>query len=157
MTAFVFRTRGRHRGKPGLSPASYSWRVDTTADTTISANRRSRGGADVLQLCLTDVSGDGAASFEVQIDGGGCRRHRHVSSYGGLSDSHIFQVRAIDAAGNVDATPASWHSRWVDCGHRDHLGATARIVRQRRRQVVRGRYETALIDHEVSWDGEAYS
>ncbi len=60
----------------------------------------------------SDNGGSGVASFECQIDAGGFSACTSPKSYTGLSQgSHTFDVRAIDGAGNIDATPAS-HT-WV--------------------------------------------
>ncbi|MBC7877201.1 MAG: ExeM/NucH family extracellular endonuclease [Anaerolineales bacterium] len=57
----------------------------------------------------TDTGGSGVASFECDLDGGGFSACTTPQNYSGLSDgSHTFQVRAIDGAGNVDPTPASF-------------------------------------------------
>jgi hypothetical protein len=81
---------------------------DTTApDTTIGS-----GPADGTTTTDTDASfaftSTEAGTFECTLDGAawsGCSSPR---SYSGLAQgSHTFQVRAVDEAGNVDATPAS--------------------------------------------------
>ena len=63
----------------------------------------------------TDTGGSGVASFQCRLDStqladwGSCTSPRNLSS---LADgSHKFEVRAIDQAGNIDATPAS--STWT--------------------------------------------
>ena len=87
--------------------AAYSYQLDTTApQTTIDSGApatSNTSGATFFFSADEPVSG-----FECQMDGGGFNLCSSPQPYGGLSDgSHTFEVRAIDLAGNVDATPAS--------------------------------------------------
>ena len=52
--------------------------------------------------------GSGVASFECKLDAASFAPCTSAQSYGLSDGSHTFQVRAIDAAGNVDPTPASY-------------------------------------------------
>ncbi len=85
---------------------------DTTApDTTITANPPNPSGSNGGTFQYN--SSEGGNQFECQLDGGGwfdCDGGQ--VTYGGLTDgSHTFEVRAIDAANNVDPTPDSY--TWV--------------------------------------------
>ncbi|MBN8654532.1 MAG: sortase [Anaerolineae bacterium] len=86
--------------------------VDTVApDTTITANPTNPTNSSNASFSFTgnDSGGSGVASFQCQLDGGGFSACTSPQNYVGLSDgSHTFQVRAIDVAGNVDTTPASY-------------------------------------------------
>ena len=99
-------------GNTDASPASFTWVVDTIApDTTITANPTNPTNSTTASFSFTgsDAGGSGVASFECQIDGGAFSACTSPQSYLGLSDgNHTFQVRAIDSAGNTDATPASY-------------------------------------------------
>ncbi|MCA9676072.1 MAG: hypothetical protein KC464_13620 [Myxococcales bacterium] len=88
--------------------ATLAWTIDTVApDTTITGNPtdpETTGDAS-----FTFTSDDVAATFECQLDGGGYAACASPQPYTGLLDgSHTFDVRAVDAAGNVDASPATY-------------------------------------------------
>jgi hypothetical protein len=52
-------------------------------------------------------SSETGGTFECRLDGGAWHACSSPKSYGGLKHgNHSFRVRAIDAAGNRDATPA---------------------------------------------------
>jgi Big-like domain-containing protein/parallel beta helix pectate lyase-like protein len=81
---------------------------DTTPpDTTISsgpADPSSSAGAS-----FSFASTESGSTFECKLDSGTFAACSAPKSYSGLSNgSHTFSVRATDAAGNTDATPASW-------------------------------------------------
>ena len=77
---------------------------DTTPpDTTIA-------GATVTgsHARLTFSSNDAGAHFQCQLDGAAFAACTSPVDYNGLADgAHTFRARAIDAAGNVDPTPAT--------------------------------------------------
>lgn len=99
-------------GNTGPDSNTNTFTVDTTApDTNITANPTNPTNSASASFSFTgsDTGGSGIASFQCQIDGGGFTACTSPQSYMGLSDgSHTFQVRAIDNAGNTDATPASY-------------------------------------------------
>jgi hypothetical protein len=82
----------------------------TTPDTSITAAPPSPSGASVSFSFTGSDSGVGVAGYQCSLDGagfGGCTSAAS-SSYSGLADgAHHFDVRAVDAAGNADPTPAS--------------------------------------------------
>ena len=89
-------------------PASNrAWTVDSTPPgTVIDAAPSDPSTADVG---FDFSSPDGGVAFECELDGGGFSVCSSPASYAGLaSGPHTFDVRAIDSAGNVDPTPASF-------------------------------------------------
>jgi len=90
------------------TPATYTWTIDhTPPDTQITLTPPSLAFQDSATFEFT--SNDPGSSFECKLDIGfwtACPSPQH---YSGLADgSHIFQVRAIDPAGNPDPIPASY-------------------------------------------------
>jgi len=80
---------------------------DTTPpDTTITAAPSNPSGSPDATFEFTSEAG---ATFECRLDGGAWEACSSPKSYTGLSDgSHTFEVRASDAAGNTDPTPAGY-------------------------------------------------
>jgi parallel beta-helix repeat protein len=113
----TFRVRAvDEAGNDDLSPASYSWTVlDTTApETTITAQPDATTpstGASFEFAGSDDASAASSLRFECSLDGAAFAVCVSPKSYSGLAvGTHTFQVRATDAAGNTDASPAS--STW---------------------------------------------
>ncbi len=102
-------------GNTDATPASFTWVVDGIApDTSIDTNpaNPTNNTSAAFTFHGNDGSGSGVASFECNLDGAGFSACSTGKEYTSLADgSHTFQVRAIDNAGNTDATPASF--TWV--------------------------------------------
>jgi hypothetical protein len=110
----TFQVRGLNASGPDPTPASYTWRVDTTPPTTI------------IDQHPADPSPGGSASFAFHSDEAGsifeCSLSRASEpvtfdpcvsgkTYTGLADGiYTFGVRAIDLGGNLQVTPTefSW-------------------------------------------------
>ena len=109
----TFQVRAKDgAGNVDPTPASFTWTIDAIApDTQILTNPTdpSNSSNATFTFSGTDSLGVPAITFECQIDGGGFSACTSPKTYTGLADgSHTFQVRAKDAVGNVDPTPASY-------------------------------------------------
>ena len=93
-------------GNVDATPATRSWTVDTTApDTTISGGP---SGTVTDTTASFTFSATETATFECRLDGAAWSSCTSPKGYTALaSGAHTFDVRATDAAGNADATPAS--------------------------------------------------
>ena len=85
--------------------------LDLTApNTTITSNPTNPSVSSSATFSFT--SDEAGSTFEASLDGGAYTAVTSPATYTGLADgSHTFSVRAIDAAGNVDASPAPF--TWV--------------------------------------------
>jgi hypothetical protein len=94
-------------GRAGKKPKTYGWTIDLTPpDTTIKSHPPDPTNKTSAKFKLT--SSEKKSSFECQIDGHGfgpCPKKGYV---GLVPGPHTFDGRAIDPAGNVDPTPASF-------------------------------------------------
>ena len=92
-------------GNPDATPATRTWTVDTIAPDTTNLNGPT-GSVSSTSATFTYTSTENPQAFQCQLDGaafGSC-----PAGYTGLSQgSHTFSVRAVDAAGNQDPTPAT--------------------------------------------------
>jgi hypothetical protein len=81
--------------------------VDATApDTQLSSGPSGSTTATTADFAFT--GSEPGSTFECRLDGGAWGACSSPRSYGGLgTGSHTFDVRATDAAGNTDGTPAS--------------------------------------------------
>ena len=95
-------------GNADPTPASYSWTVDLTRpDTTITSSPAAF--SNVATATFQFTSDASPATFECSLDSAAFAPCTSGVSFSGLSQGdHTFRVRAIDAAGNVDDTPASY-------------------------------------------------
>jgi len=93
-------------GNADESPATWAWTVDVTApDTTVLGGPT--GVVATTSATLSFNADDGAATFECRLDGGAFSPCISPTSLTGLAQgAHTFEVRAKDAVGNVDGTPA---------------------------------------------------
>jgi hypothetical protein len=94
-------------GRVDPTPASYTWTIDATApETTINTGPPST--TDSTSAQLTFSASETGSTFECSLDGGAFSSCASPHNLSGLAaGTHTFRVRAIDAAGNIDLTPAS--------------------------------------------------
>src|SRR5207247_2377443 len=95
-------------GNTDATPASYGWSIDSIApDTTISSSP-SNPSTDV-NPSFSFSSSETGSTFQCSLDSAAFTACTSPKAYTGLATtSHTFQVKATDAAGNTDATPASY-------------------------------------------------
>jgi hypothetical protein len=98
-------------GNTDATPAARSWTIDTVApDTTVTAGPS--GTVTSTSASFSFSSSEAGSSYQCALDGGAYAACASPKSYTGLAaETHTFQVRAVDAAGNADATPAA--STWT--------------------------------------------
>jgi uncharacterized repeat protein (TIGR02059 family) len=84
---------------------SRTWTVDAIAPPTPSIDSGPAGGSTSSPNVAFGFSdGEGGATFEIRLDGGGWTADNSPMSYAGLADgSHTFEVRALDAYGNASS------------------------------------------------------
>jgi hypothetical protein len=100
-------------GNEDATPATRSWTVvDTTPpDTAIDSGPGQDSSTQSTSATFT-FSSDQPGTFECAVDGGAFTACASPHALGGLAvGSHTFRVRAVDAAGNEDPTPAT--RTWV--------------------------------------------
>jgi Bacterial Ig domain/Fibronectin type III domain len=114
-----------------------TWTIDTVSpDTTITTGPQ--GVATSGAATFTFSSSEPGSTYECALDGAAYGPCASPTSYTGLSDGgHTLYVRAIDAAGNVDATPAN--RTWtVDTGTTDTTPPTVTVTAPSGVQPVSG-------------------
>lgn len=108
-------------GNADPTPATHAWTVDTVApDTTLEAQPANPSASRTGTFAFS--SSEPSSTFQCQLDGAGAFAScPSPSTFTNLpSGPHSFQVRAVDAAGNVDPTPAFY--AWTVNGDRDGDG-----------------------------------
>jgi hypothetical protein len=106
-------------GNADPTPASFTWTVDTQApDTTITSGPMTITFATTATFTFTGSDALTAASdltYECRVDGGAWSACNSPKVLVALTvGTHVFDVRAIDKAGNVDTTPASFQWTIID-------------------------------------------
>jgi hypothetical protein len=93
-------------GNVDPTPATYTWTYDGTApQTTIDAGPGAASPSTSASFSFS--AGEPGATFECSLDGAPFAACTSPQEYTGLAAAaHEFRVRATDAAGNTDASPA---------------------------------------------------
>ncbi len=108
---YTFQVRAiDEAGNPDVTPATFSWTVDTQApDTVIDTAPADPTSSNTATFGLHASEG---ATFTCQLDAQPASACATGVTYNGLGDgTHTFTVTATDPAGNVDQSPASF--TWV--------------------------------------------
>ena len=102
-------------GNTDATPANRAFTVDTATppptdttapDTTISSGQTGTTSATTASFSFT--SSESGSTFECKLDTGSWATCTSPKPYNGLTTgAHTFSVRAKDAAGNTDSTPAT--------------------------------------------------
>jgi hypothetical protein len=97
-------------GNTDATPATQAWTI-TPADTTLP-DTTITSGPDASTLSTSAsfafTASEAGATFECKLDASSFATCSSPKEYSGLSTgAHTFSVRASDAAGNADATPAT--------------------------------------------------
>ncbi len=91
-----------------LSPTRTFSVDDVPPETTLASGPQNPSNTRVAQFLFS--SNEPGSSFECALDAGGFAACLSPRTYTGLSDGdHLFQVRAVDAAGNADPSPAAFN------------------------------------------------
>jgi DNA-directed RNA polymerase specialized sigma24 family protein len=105
----AFRVRAKDAsGTRDQSPAERTWTVDTVAPkTTITSGPKASTSSSSASFSFT--SSESGVTFECRLDAGTWKACSSGKGYKGLENgNHVFRVRAVDEAENVDKTPAAW-------------------------------------------------
>ena len=106
----VFQVRATDgTGNTDATPAQRAWTVDTAAPQTAITSGPEEGSTGSSNSVTFEFnSTEPNSDFECSLDGGAFGACASPQTYNGLENGqHTFRVRARDAVGNLDATPAS--------------------------------------------------
>ena len=98
-------------GNTDASAASWTWTISPPSDTTAPDTTISSGPADPstsTSASFAFTATESGSTFACKLDAGAYTSCTSPRNYVALATgSHTFSVRAIDAAGNADASPAT--------------------------------------------------
>lgn len=134
---YTFQVRGTDRpGNVETSPASRTFTVDNAAPQTQISSGPS-GTINESSATFRFGANGNPAGFTCSLDGGPATACSSPRTFGGLGEGrHTVSIRAFDAAGNVEATPAA-RAFTVDTGIEGRKIKIPKKQRQRRKVVVK--------------------
>ena len=95
-------------GNVDATPASYIWMQDYTSPNTVIVTHPGNA-TNSTSASFTFSSPDGTAVFQCALDSGAYAACSSPKELTGLTEgSHMFYIRAVDPAGNIDVTPATF-------------------------------------------------
>jgi hypothetical protein len=97
-------------GTPDPTPATRTWIVDLTPDTTAPDTTITGGPSGTTSDATPtfEFTSEPGASFQCRLDGAAFSSCSSPTTVSPLADgAHTFEVRATDSAGNPDPTPAT--------------------------------------------------
>jgi outer membrane protein OmpA-like peptidoglycan-associated protein len=107
--ARTFSVRATLSGMVDPTPATYGWTIDTTAPTTVFGTKPSAVTASATANFTFSTNDLGVVTYQCSLDGVAFSLCPTPKSYSGLADgSHTLQVKATDALGNIETSPASY-------------------------------------------------
>ena len=96
-------------GNVDATPARRRWTVVGTSRPNTTITDHPRVSSNDRSPTFRFRSSEKGSTFECRLDSGSWQACSSPRTYNGLaSGQHVFRVRARDAAGNVDRTPATW-------------------------------------------------
>ena len=95
-------------GNADPSPAQRAWAIDATAPDTAITSGPAEGATVEAPTAAFGFASEPGAAFECRLDGGAWTGCGAPQAYGPLAvGPHRFEVRARDAVGNTDSSPAA--------------------------------------------------
>jgi hypothetical protein len=100
-------------GRVDAAPATHTWTVDVTPpDTTIDSSPAALSTNSAPEFLFSGSDANDITGYQCKLDTAEFSARTSPLALSGLSDgAHTFQVRAIDTAGNLDPSPASY--TWI--------------------------------------------
>ena len=144
-------------GNVDPTPASASFTVNSIApDTLLTSTPAVQSNDADASLAFSSPDSD-VAGYECSLDGAAYTSCVSPASYLALADgAHSFAVRAVDIAGNVDASPALW-SWSIDTVAPDTTVEALAACTQDNNPLIAFSSEDTQASFECSLDGAAYS